>query len=64
LFIHGKAGLGKTHLMHAIAHEILKNNPKARVIYTTSESFTNELISSIGDKSTKKIHNLEKNTEI
>ena len=40
--------------MHAIAHEILKNNPKARVIYTTSESFTNELISSIGDKSTKK----------
>lgn len=54
LFIHGKAGLGKTHLMHAIAHEILKNNPKARVIYTTSESFTNELISSIGDKSTKK----------
>lgn len=54
LFIHGKAGLGKTHLMHAIAHEILKNNPKSRVIYTTSESFTNELISSIGDKSTKK----------
>ncbi len=54
LFLYGKAGLGKTHLMHAIAHEILRRNPKARVIYTTSESFTNELISSIGDKSTKK----------
>ena len=47
LFIYGGAGLGKTHLMHSIAHHILDNNPTAKVLYVTSEKFTNELIESI-----------------
>lgn len=47
LFIHGGAGLGKTHLMHSIAHFILNETPEKKVLYTTSETFTNELIDSI-----------------
>ena len=47
LYIYGGVGLGKTHLMHAVAHYILKNNPEAKILYTTSETFTNDYVESI-----------------
>ncbi len=47
LYLYGGAGLGKTHLMHSIGHFILDQNPDKKVLYVTSEQFTNEVIESI-----------------
>ena len=52
LFIYGGVGLGKTHLMQAIGHFIHQENPGKKILYMTSESFTNELISAIQQKKT------------
>lgn len=49
LFLYGKSGLGKTHLMQAIGNEISKNRPELKVVYVTSERFTNDMINSLRD---------------
>jgi chromosomal replication initiator protein len=64
LFIYGGVGLGKTHLMHAIGHRILENNPGIRLMYVTSEKFTNELINSIKDDRNEVFRNKYRNIDV
>jgi len=54
LFLYGGVGLGKTHLMHAIGNEILRNNKNSKVLYVTSEKFTNEFINALKDNNMEK----------
>ena len=53
LFLYGGVGLGKTHLMHAIGNRIKQNDPTMKVLYISSENFTNEIINSIYNKNTE-----------
>ena len=57
LFIYGRSGLGKTHLLMATQNEIRKNNPDANILYTTSENFTNDLVSFLPHKNLEEFHN-------
>ena len=63
LIIYGDSGLGKTHLMKAIEHEVKKNHPELKVIYTTGESFINELVKAIEFKNTIKFHDKYRNAD-
>lgn len=64
LFLYGGVGLGKTHLMHAIGHYILDNNPDAYVLYVTSEKFTNDLINSIKDGKNEEFRNTYRKADV
>lgn len=64
LFIYGGVGLGKTHLMHSIAHFILDQAPDTKVLYVTSEKFTNELIDSIQKNTTAQFREKYRNIDI
>ena len=64
LFIYGGAGLGKTHLLHSVAHYVLSKHPDYRIIYVTSEDFTNELVFSIAHKQTENFKNKYRNIDM
>src|SRR5699024_5547813 len=64
LFIYGGVGLGKTHLMHAIAHYVQEYHPQKNVIYLSSEKFTNEFINAIMENNAEIFRNKYRNVDI
>ncbi len=64
LFLYGGVGLGKTHLMHAIGHYILKQKKQSKIMYVTSETFTNELINSIQGNTNNNFRNKYRNVDV
>lgn len=64
LFFYGGVGLGKTHLMHAIGHQMLQNRPDAKVKYVSSETFTNEFINSIQTKNSEQFRKEYRNVDL
>jgi chromosomal replication initiator protein len=64
LFLYGGVGLGKTHLMHAIGHRVLARNPKANIVYVSSEKFTNEFIIAIKNNQTVEFRNRYRHVDV
>ena len=64
LFLYGGVGLGKTHLMHAIGHHIMDQKKDPKVVYVSSEKFTNELINSIKDDRNEEFRNKYRNVDV
>ena len=64
LFIYGGVGLGKTHLMQAVGTEVFKKNPEAKIIYCTSEKFTNEFVSALGQGRMEQFKNHYRNADV
>lgn len=64
LFLYGGVGLGKTHLMHAIGHYIMEHNPNMRVLYISSEKFTNEFINAIRDSQGESFRTKYRNIDV
>ncbi|MGX7031245.1 chromosomal replication initiator protein DnaA [Vagococcus zengguangii] len=64
LFFYGGVGLGKTHLMHAIGHQMLMNNPEAKVKYVSSESFANDFINSIKNGTSEQFRQDYRNVDL
>lgn len=64
LFLYGGVGVGKTHLMHAIANNILKSRPETKILYCTGEDFTNEIVDDIRNKKTNRFKNKYRSVEV
>ncbi|HET9774995.1 MAG TPA: chromosomal replication initiator protein DnaA, partial [Gemmatimonadaceae bacterium] len=64
LFIYGDTGLGKTHLMQAIAHEILERRPETRITFIGTEQFTNDLVASIQNRTTAEFRRRFRETDL
>ncbi len=64
LFLYGDTGLGKTHLMHAIGHAILKANPSARIAYLSTEKFTNEFIQALQENALTKFRQKYRHVDV
>ena len=64
LFVYGGVGMGKTHLLQAIGREVLKNDPQKVVVYTTTEDFTNELITGIQSRNMNKFRNKYRKVDV
>ena len=64
LFLYGGVGVGKTHLIQAIAHAVLEHNPRSKIVYCTGEEFTNEVVNAIREKSTKEFRQKYRSAKI